>query len=332
MHVDLNKAITELNAGHVVGIPTETVYGLAARIDFPKGIEAIFTTKQRPFFDPLIVHVHSAEQARTLVSQWPAAAIRLTERFWPGPLTIVLPKARHVSAMITSGLETVGLRCPNHPLALELLRELSAPLAAPSANRFGRTSPTTAHHVEDEFQGQVPVLDGGPCHVGIESTILAVNETESGTGLAILRKGSITAQDIQKALEGIAFQFVDASIGISAPGQIKHHYMPPIPLVFVRSELSEKEIAEKTSTALNSATSTVEGIELEKPSRTLSHGVRLELSEDPTQAARQLYARLRELSQAPADHIYFIHESFHTGEAWTGIMDRLERAAMIHLP
>ncbi|HRO65991.1 MAG TPA: L-threonylcarbamoyladenylate synthase, partial [Pseudobdellovibrionaceae bacterium] len=142
--IDLEKAVDLLSKEGVVGMPTETVYGLAARIDRPEGIRRIFSTKERPFFDPLIVHVSSFNQAKTLTTRWSKAAAVLAETFWPGPLTLVLPKADQVNPLITSGLESVGLRMPKHPLALQLITRADCPLAAPSANKFGRTSLTAA--------------------------------------------------------------------------------------------------------------------------------------------------------------------------------------------
>ena len=247
MQITLAEAVLKLKNHEVVGLPTETVYGLAGRIDSAGAIEKIFSTKQRPFFDPLIVHVKDISQAKSLVLSWPEICDSLARKFWPGPLTLVLPKAPVVSDMISSGLETVALRIPNHPLFVEAIEKVGSPLAAPSANRFGRTSPSQGSHVESEFSGQVPWVDGGPCEVGIESTILKV-ENHS---LQILRQGMISAQLIEDRLtqNQINFSWINprsskAEIGemqlhqrssteSQGPGAMEHHYMPDIPLVLI---------------------------------------------------------------------------------------------------
>jgi L-threonylcarbamoyladenylate synthase len=199
---DLIRARDLLRNGDVVAIPTETVYGLAASIASHDGLKKIFALKERPFFDPLIVHVASFEQAKSVVSEFPPLADFLTRWFWPGPLTVVLPKASNIDPVITSGLETVAVRYPAHPLAQDLIRLVGSPLAAPSANKFGRTSPSTASHVRSEFKGSpLLVLDGGPCEVGLESTVLTIAKTPEGADqIRILRPGGITAEAIEEAL------------------------------------------------------------------------------------------------------------------------------------
>jgi L-threonylcarbamoyladenylate synthase len=166
---ELLKARDRLVAGDVVAIPTETVYGLAASIDSEKGLRRIFSLKERPFFDPLIVHVASLKEASSLVRDWPPIADFIGRYFWPGPLTLVLPKAERVNSLITSGLDTVAVRYPSHPLTLDLIRLVGTPLAAPSANKFGKTSPSRALHVKSEFPGtDLLILDGGECEIGVE--------------------------------------------------------------------------------------------------------------------------------------------------------------------
>ena len=155
--VDLSLAANQLEQSDVVAFPTETVYGLGARIDRPEGLKKIFAIKQRPFFDPLIVHASSTEQAKTCFKEWHAMADHLAKSFWPGPLTLVMPKSELISDMITSGLDSVGVRIPNHNLALQLINAVGVPLAAPSANKFGKTSPTKAEHVKKEFGDSVLV-------------------------------------------------------------------------------------------------------------------------------------------------------------------------------
>lgn len=331
MDRDLEKARDILNSDGVVGMPTETVYGLAARIDRIEGIRRIFTTKERPFFDPLIVHVADIPSARALVRTWPEAAQSLAEAFWPGPLTLVLPKSENVDPLITSGLETVGLRSPDHSVALELIRAAGAPLAAPSANKFGRTSPTTRSHVEAEFQGSVFVLEGGPCRIGIESTVLSIGSDGS---LSVLRKGAITPTQIAEALQsrGLRAAFYENKDRRLAPGQMQHHYMPAIPLVWAEGPWTAAEITRTANEKLALLPDEIEGVRIRKPKALLIAPARLELDPDPAVAARELYAELRRQSESGADHLYFLKESHHDGEAWDGLLDRLSKAASLKLP
>ncbi len=211
-----------LSAGHLVAIPTETVYGLAANGLDDKAVARIFEAKNRPFFDPLILHVGSMDQAKTLCQTWPEEAEKLSRAFWPGPLTLVLPKSDRVPNIVSSDLPTVGIRMPQHALTLELLNQLEFPLAAPSANPFGYVSPTTADHVLDQLGKNIEaVLDGGPCQVGIESTIVKWDET----GLHLLRLGAITQEQIE-AIVGPITQSVSVSQHVQAPGQLEQHYSP----------------------------------------------------------------------------------------------------------
>ena len=197
--ISIGQAVQLLRANNVVAVPTETVYGLAARISSPQALEKIFTTKERPLFDPLIVHVRDIAQARGLTQEWPAIIDHLAQTFWPGPLTVVVAKNSLVNPLITAGLDTVGLRAPAHPITQQILIDLNEPFAAPSANRFGRTSPTRAEHVEKEFSGQVAVVGGGPCQVGVESTVVRL-QTGKQMKLEILRPGQISAEQIRIAL------------------------------------------------------------------------------------------------------------------------------------
>ena len=176
---EIKTAIKTLKDGGVIGIPTETVYGLAADIYNKKGIENIFKTKERPFFDPLIVHISEISQLPKLTKEWTKSHEKLANFFWPGPLTFIVKKSENISDMITSGLDTVGIRMPDHPKTLELLNELGSPIAAPSANKFKMISPTSAEHVQAEFP-EIQVIDGGDCKVGIESTILKCSQENNG--------------------------------------------------------------------------------------------------------------------------------------------------------
>jgi len=337
MIVNVPNAIAMLNAGSVVGIPTETVYGLAARIDRPEGILKIFETKERPFFDPLIVHVSDIDQARNLALEWSPTTEALAQFFWPGPLTLVVPKNPEVSSMITSGLETVGIRCPWHKVALEIIKA-TGPLAAPSANKFGRTSPTSADDVEEEFHRLVPVVDGGASEVGVESTILAVD----GNRLRILRPGLILPSQIREFLktidERIQLEEGDAAkagensppgsakSSVASPGNLKHHYMPAIPLVLAMKKLPRNEILEKTALAFLKLPEEVEGVHLLKPAQ-VRNFAELMLSQDPRIAAREVYSHLRALSRNPVDFIFLEWRPEWSSEEWSPVIDRLEKAA-----
>lgn len=286
---DIKKAVELLKNNELVGIPTETVYGLAGAISSEESIKKIFSTKKRPFFDPLIVHVSSINMAKTLTKSWPDLAQKLAQNFWPGPLTIVLPKSDKVSDLITSGLESVGLRCPNHPIALELISQVEIPLAAPSANKFTKTSPTTKAHVVDEFGDDVFVLDGGQCHVGIESTVVGIDDNH----IKIFRPGVITKEQIKKVVSSeVKVEYTQSPV---APGQMKHHYMPQRPVVLTTQVPADKTFWEVPS------------------------NVQL--------ACRQLYSKLRELDQKSKDKIFIVlKEEFKQQDSWRGFLNRLDKA------
>ena len=306
---ELLKAAELLKNGNVVAIPTETVYGLAASIDSDKGLHKIFATKERPFFDPLIVHVASFEQARAVTREFPPLADFLARWFWPGPLTLVLPKAANVNPIITSGLDTVAVRYPAHPLAQEIIRLTGSPLAAPSANKFGRTSPSTADHVRKEFGDAVHVIDGGPSDVGLESTVASISENE----IRILRPGGITKEDIESALERWAHPVqVILAESNESPGHLKHHYMPTIPLAIL-NEASTTKILEEIARDLK----------IKAP----KNPKELDLTDDATQAARRLYSEMRELSESGADFLYVVKSETRNGGLWAAVWDRLTRAA-----
>lgn len=307
---ELELAAADLARGDVVAIPTETVYGLAGDISSEVGLRRIFAVKERPFFDPLIVHVDTIEKARALAREWSPVHQALAEKLWPGPLTLLAPKAPHVNPLITSGLDEVAIRCPRHPLTLELLKSFPG-LAAPSANKFGKTSPTTAEHVRNEFGGTVRVLDGGPCEVGIESTVAAVVQESGRRKLLIYRPGFYTAAYLHDLLEeaGLPTETSYAESPV-APGQLKHHYMPAIPVIVGKrgdTELVRK--AEKT---------------LKKSFFKVAH---LELGEDAMLAARLFYEQLRALSIGH-DAILIELDPQHTkDENWRALMNRLTKAA-----
>jgi len=227
----ISRAVALLREGQVVGLPTETVYGLAGDGLNPAALARIFEVKQRPLFDPLILHFADAAGAFDLAEQIPTAARELAQRFWPGPLTLVLRKKDFVPDLATSGLAEVALRVPAHPVAQALLRAYGGPLAAPSANRFGRISPTDAQAVHTELGEAVPlILDGGPCAVGLESTVLLISEKQP----LLLRAGGIPLEEIE-ALIGAVRHATPVDEKPQAPGQLKHHYAPRKPLRLIVS-------------------------------------------------------------------------------------------------
>lgn len=315
MIVSADKATEILRAEGIAAIPTETVYGLAGAITSEKALKAIFETKKRPFFDPLIVHVADERQAHSLVKEWPEVYHTLAQAFWPGPLTLIAQKSPAVSDLITSGLDSVAIRCPNHPLGLQILRELKIPLAAPSANRFGKTSPTTAQHVETEFANKVAVVDGGACEIGVESTVLRATfdpQIRFWT-IEILRPGGVSRESIGSALTkaNYHFKFVTPKETRSSPGSLEHHYQPDSPLILVRREFTETDLKKEIS---------------QRSMIVVDRILPLELPEAPELAARRLYSQLRDLS-APGVALVFSIRPEHLTPPWEAILDRLQRAS-----
>lgn len=217
-----------LRAGDVVAFPTETVYGLGADALNARAVARVFEIKQRPSFDPLIVHIAEPAMALRVVAELPDIARRCMAHFWPGPLTLVLPRAAAIPDLVTAGLPTVGVRLPDHPVARALIRAAGTPLAAPSANPFGYISPTTAAHVAAQLGDAVPlILDGGPCRIGLESTILSLAEAQP----VLLRHGAVSREMLEAVLGPIAVR-TDAPLP-TAPGQLPRHYAPRTPLELV---------------------------------------------------------------------------------------------------
>lgn len=310
---DIQNAVQRLQKGEVVGLPTETVYGLAADIRSIEGVKKIFTVKERPFFDPLIVHCSSVEQVKEQVLVWTSAHQKLAEAFWPGPLTMVVPKNSTVSDLITSGLPQVGLRIPRHPDTLAVIAKLGSPVAAPSANKFGKTSPTEAQHVRDEFGSSVFVLDGGRCEVGIESTVLELEESNDSVRVKILRPGMIQEGEIRSVLSQMKKRIdLEYASSQAAPGQLAAHYQPSIPLVVWQRDSSYERVEE--ALALELGFSVEEGVELVLPNHA---GL----------AARELYAELRRHCKSKARFIYFRETEGNSDESWRPLWNRLNRAA-----
>lgn len=293
----IDDAVRTLRAGGLVAIPTETVYGLAADATNADAVHRIFALKGRPASNPLIVHVASAAAAERYVAAFPEEARRLAGRFWPGPLTLVLPKATSIPPIVTAGRDTVALRVPDHPLTLELLQRFDGPLAAPSANQSSHVSPTTAQHVRDEFGERCPtVLDGGPCRVGIESSVLDL----CSRPWRILRPGAVT----QPMLEAVVGRIEAARLlhvgphGASSPGQLPVHYAPRTPAFHFDPS--------------------------QRPRVVGSHVAIIDLPPDPRSFEQSLYARLRSLD---AQHLRAIYvELPPEAPEWSAARDRVLRA------
>jgi L-threonylcarbamoyladenylate synthase len=308
----LEAAAALLRAGRLVAFPTETVYGLGADAENEQAVRQIFALKGRPLDHPLIVHLPDAGHLPQWARQLPPEAQRLAERFWPGPLTLVLRRNNRAGDWITGGQDTVALRVPAHPLALALLAAFGGGVAAPSANRFGRVSPTRAEHVRQEFGAQAPlVLDGGPCQVGVESTILSL----VGEQPVLLRPGDITRTALEEVL-GRAVLLPTSSTAIRAPGMLAAHYAPSTPLQVVPGSVLAGTARELVAGGLRVALLTL--------STVAEDGVTFPMPADPTEFARRLYAILRELDQQGFDRI--IVEEPPAEEVWLAVRDRLARA------
>ena len=226
----VERAAAIIRSGGLVALPTETVYGLGANAFDPVAVAKIFAAKERPFFDPLIVHVPDMGWLPRVASELSPVAERLAERFWPGPMTLVLPKTSAVPDLVTAGLSSVGVRLPDHDMMRQVLRTANVPVAAPSANPFGRLSPTTADHVWTQLGNRIDgVLDGGPCRVGIESTILQVD----GDRVTLLRPGGISLEEIESLIGRVERSATTNSESPAAPGMLASHYAPRTPLVVV---------------------------------------------------------------------------------------------------
>ena len=238
---NIQKAKQLLEAGELVAIPTETVYGLAANGLSADAVLKIYKAKNRPSFNPLILHVPYLGEAKKLVKYFPEKALQLAETFWPGPLTLVLPKNDIVPDIVTAGQSTVAIRVPNHPLTLQLLRALDFPLAAPSANSSGYISPTSVIHVQQQLGEKIAyVLDGGECSVGVESTIVKVTEDE----VSILRYGGISVEDIIDIIGEVNLPG-ENNIRPEAPGMLTSHYAPTAPLIVANIELAIQQYSNK---------------------------------------------------------------------------------------
>jgi L-threonylcarbamoyladenylate synthase len=297
----------------VAAIPTETVYGLAGNIFSEKAIRRIYEVKQRPLFNPLIVHIADVSEMGKVASSIPPLAQALAEKFWPGPLTLLLPKKDTVPDIITAGKDTVAVRVPNHPVTLALLQQLSFPLAAPSANPFGSISPTTAEHVASYFKDEFPfILEGGPCQKGIESTIIGFNEE----GAIIYRYGSLAIEEVE-SITGPLQEYIRNEENPDAPGMLLRHYAPATKTIF--SSDIEKSISENLGKKIalllfndQHKSDQVAVVEI------------LSVNGSMEEAASNLYAAMHRLDHLQLDII--IAERFPDKGLGRSINDRLQRA------
>jgi len=325
----VSRAADLLRAGHLVALPTETVYGLAANALDAEAVQAIYEAKGRPAHNPIIVHVNSVTMARRCVRDWPPAANRLARAFWPGPLTLVLPKADTVPSLVTAGGDTVGVRWPRHPCIQAVIRACGFPLAAPSANRSTRVSPTTARHVVAALAGRIPlVVDGGPCPVGIESTVLDLTVNPP----RVLRPGMIHEESLRATLakrgrrsaeRGAKGYRAGQAGALRSPGRLPRHYSPRARLILLRWA-NDAELRAQ----LARLGSRLCPIHIVAHTR-IPSGARFErvsvIPHDPEAFARVLYAELHRCDEAGARLI--VVEALPETPEWRALTDRLRRAA-----
>jgi L-threonylcarbamoyladenylate synthase len=323
----LMEALSRLRTGGLVAFPTETVYGLGADALDARAVAGVFAAKGRPSNNPLIVHVADISQAQRVVRDWPQVATRLAQALWPGPLTLVLPKADHVPSRVSAGGSSVAVRCPDHPLTLELLRAFG-PLVGPSANISGGISPTTAEHVRSAFSPSlVYVLDGGPCHRGIESTVVSLVHTP----LRVLRPGVVSAEQIAEvagveveafaAKDPASSETSDANATMLSPGLLHKHYAPTTRAILVE--------ARAVATLLSQLSDERVVVLSHVPMQDVPASAKLVVMPAGASAyAASLYATLRNADDGSADVIVIVKPVAHGPEAsvWMAVLDRLSRA------
>lgn len=311
---DIDRAVEELNRNNIIGFPTETVYGLAGNAYETEAINKIYEVKKRPTFNPLIVHIKSISDLEKVACDIPPIAYELANAFWPGPLTLILKKQPHIPDLVTANQDTVAVRVPNHPVALELLHKLEYPLVAPSANPFKRISPTQAVHVEDYFGNQIGlVLDGGTCNSGIESTIVGFNNNK----VEVYRLGALAMEEIEKYSENVVVLNKKRKQPI-APGMLLKHYAPKTDFILTRNIQNELEWFSDKKIGLLLFNKTEASLD-EKYQFILSPESDLKI------AASKLYDALHQLDKMDLDII--IAERFPEYGLGLSINDRLERAA-----
>jgi L-threonylcarbamoyladenylate synthase len=313
--VEIDAAVQALRDGDLVAFPTETVYGLGANAQNPVAVRKIFEAKHRPLSHPVIVHLDSPKFLHRWVSEVPAVASRLAERFWPGPMTLVLPRASNVHDIVTGSQDTVAVRVPAHPMAQQLLTAFGGGIAAPSANRFGRLSPTRAEHVRDELGDAVRiVLDGGECQIGLESTIVACH----GDEVRLLRPGAVTANQLREVAP-------DLIIGADAfssrvPGSLPSHYAPTTPMSIVPTGEIDTQ-----ADMLSSGGKRIAVLAQRLPLKAHAYVTWVNAGRRPDQYAHDLYANLRALDTAGCQQI--LVQDVPDGDRWDAVRDRLLRAA-----
>jgi L-threonylcarbamoyladenylate synthase len=313
---NLRHAADLLKSGKLVAIPTETVYGLAANALNEQAVVNIFKVKNRPFFDPLIVHLHSIDQMDKYATEIPQIAYKLAEKFWPGPLTLVLNKRENIPDIVTAGLDNIGLRMPAHPVCIALLKMLPFPLAAPSANPFGYISPTSAKHVEDQLGEKIDyILDGGHCEIGLESTIVGFDD--SGNPI-VLRLGGISIEALELMVGEVSLR-INQNSDPKAPGQLDAHYAPNTKLIICDNLYAEIPKHQGKNIGV---------LSLSKVYTPLVYlSVTLSKSANMDEAARNLFKSLRLLDQLKADVI--LAERVPEYGLGRAINDRLKRAATL---
>jgi L-threonylcarbamoyladenylate synthase len=311
--IDIEKAKQILQTDGLVAIPTETVYGLAANALKKDAVLKIFEAKNRPHFDPLIIHTNSIEKIKLWVDDFPVWAQQLANAFWPGPLTLLLSKKNTIPDLVTSGLPQVAVRIPNHKLTLQLLESIDFPLAAPSANPFGYVSPTAAKHVAAQLQNKVDyILDGGVCDVGIESTIVGFEDNS----ITVYRLGGLAIEDIEQVVGKVNVQ-VNQSSNPTAPGMLKSHYAPTKPLFIGDVDGFMKDNSSKKIGVISFYKEYDSG---------KNHLKILSSTKDLKEAAHNLFAAIRELDASDVDVI--IAEKFPENFLGRAINDRLQRASV----
>jgi L-threonylcarbamoyladenylate synthase len=313
--VELDAAVQALRDGDLVAFPTETVYGLGANAQNPAAVAKIFEVKGRPTTHPVIVHLDSPRYLHRWVREVPESALRMADRFWPGPLTIVMARAQNVHDIVTGGQDSVAIRVPAHPMAQQLLNAFGGGIAAPSANRYGRLSPTRAEHVRDELGESVRIiLDGGECQIGLESTIVACE----GANVRLLRPGAVTAAQLRSVVGEL---IVGADLqSPRVPGSSPSHYAPSTPMVIVPSGEIDAQAAAHSSGGRRIAV-----LAQRLPLKAHKYVTWVNAGRRPEQYAQDLYANLRTLDKAGCQQI-LVQEVPHD-ERWDAVSDRLLRAA-----
>jgi L-threonylcarbamoyladenylate synthase len=331
---EMTEAARLIHSGEVVAFPTETVYGLGANALDAKAVMGIFEAKGRPGDNPLIVHINDICQWDKLVIRIPEKARILAETFWPGPLTMILKKSSLVPAEVSAGLDTVGVRMPSHPVARELIRLAGVPIAAPSANRSGRPSPTTACHVLDDMKGRIPmILDGGKADVGLESTVLDM----TGDIPVILRPGGVTEEMLAEAVGPVRIDpHVMAPLqegqSVRSPGMKYTHYAPKAPVTIVRGDLDKQIAFINMETRKQQQAGVRVGILATDQSRdSYAEGIRLTMGSrsKPAELAANLFSRLREFDSLGVEMI--LAEGVDMHNEGLAVMNRMARAAGFHI-